>query len=201
MLNRVCFSISICHIVIMKKIWTSRKWLCLLFSILSCFLLIWCGSRSSVENRISIDVWDFSLEYAWNVQLSKVTLNKDDLSEITELYQEVWEDLEYRDSLLIAEKYAKWLWINAFVQDNLDILTQQWLELSNLKKTQIWLKWKKLNAVLVEYKITEWFIGEIPVLYMSQLFVPDWENVILLSFITENLSSANSASNMFKNIK
>ena len=95
------------------------------------------------------------------------------------------------------------MWINAFVQDNIDVLDAQWMIISNVTKTQIWFEnnWENISAVLVEYKVTEWFIEEIPILYFVQLFIPKWENVILMSFITENQLSANSASNMFKNIK
>ena len=102
-----------------------------------------------------------------------------------DLYQEVWDNSEYRDSLLIAEKHAQWLWANAFAVDNLDTLENQWLSLSNIKKTQIRLEkyWEEINAVLVEYEITQWLINEIPVLYVSQLFVPNGETMVLMSFI------------------
>ena len=124
------------------------------------------------------------------------------MDEIIDLYQEVWNDW-YRDSLLIAEKYSYWLWANAFSQDNIDTLKNQWLTLSDIKKTQIWLEkdWKKINAVLVEYKITSWLVEDIPLLYVSQLFIPNNKNMLLMSFITENKSSRSSISDMFKNIK
>jgi hypothetical protein len=46
-----------------------------------------------------------------------------------------------------------------------------------------------------------WFIENIPPLYMSQIFVEDGSNIILLSYSTENIQARNDASNMFKNIK
>ena len=104
---------------------------------------------------------------------------------------------------LIAEKYAQWLWANAFAQDNLDMLVDQWLTIEGIQKTQVWLHkyWDKVNAVLVEYTITEWLIDELPLLYVSQLFIPKDNDIILMSFVTENKSSHLSAVNMFKNIK
>jgi len=182
--------------------WNSslKLWL-LLLSVFTCFL-VWCGSNSWKYQSI-VNVYDYQLTYNGNIELEDVPVKTDDLEEIIKLYQEVWDNVEYRDSLLVAEKYNKWMWINAFVQDNIDILYTQWLTLSDIKKTQIWFNknWENRNAVLVEYKITEWFIEEIPILYISQLFIPDANNVILLSFITESSSSATAASNMFKNIK
>lgn len=145
----------------------------------------------------------FELEYNGEVKLERVALMKDDMDEIIDLYQEVWNESEYKDSLLVAEKYAQWLWANAFTQDNLDTLKNQWLSLTNIEKTQIWveIEGEKTNAVLVEYEITEGFISDIPLLYVSQLFIPNDENMILMSFITEDQSSHLSASKMFKNIK
>lgn len=171
---------------------------CFLFSC----LLAWCWNTWSWDS-LSLDVYWFELVYNGKINLEKVALMEDDMDEIVDLYQEVWNDSEYKDSLLIAEKYAQWLWANAFAQDNLDTLENQWLTLWDIEKTQIWVEmyWEKVNAVLVEYEITEWFIKGIPLLYVCQLFVPNDENMILMSFITEDKSSHLSASNMFKNIK
>ena len=176
--------------------------LLILLWVFACCTLIWCKS-GNWQYRSEIHISSFDLIYNWNIKLENVPVKVDDREEIIGLYQEVWDNVEYRDSLLVAQKYSRWMWINAFVEDNLDILYAQWLLLSDIQKTQIWFEkiWEKMNAVLVEYKITEWFIEEIPILYVSELFVPDWENVILLSFISENQSSSVAASNMFKNIK
>lgn len=181
---------------ILKKIWifTLRGLL---------FFVVWCGNTSSVDSELDISVFDFSLTYNGNVNLEKVYLNDTDLSEILELYQETWSKVEYKDSLLIAQKYDQWLWINSFVQHNLDTLEVQWLLLDNIKKYQILLNkdWKEVNSVLVEYEILEWFISTVPVLYMSQLFIPENNWVILISYMTENSSARSYASKMFKNIK
>lgn len=165
-------------------------------------LLAWCWNTWIGGNRFVVNIDWYSLVYNWSVNLWKVALKNDDLDEIIDLYQEIWDNVWYRDSLLIAEKYNQWLWINAFSQDNLDTLEEYWLILSDINKTQIKLrkKSKNINAVLVEYKITSWFIDEIPLLYVSQLFIPKDHNVELLSFITEDSSSHSSAVNMFKNI-
>lgn len=170
---------------------------------LLCFLIVWCGKSSSSSNQIDLSVWDFSVGYEGKVKLEKVYLNNSDLSEILELYQETWNNTDYSDSLLVAEKYDQWLWINAFVQQNLDTLEVQWLSIDNVKKTQIWInkKWKILNSVLVEYEITKWFISTVPRLYMSQLFIPQSDSVVLFSYMTENSSARSYASNMLKNIK
>ena len=186
----------------MKRIWENRKWLCLLFSVLACFLLVLCGGWSN-KDELVLNVWNFELEYAWNVKLSKVALKTDDLDEIIDLYQEEWDDIWYRDSLLIAQKYSQWLWINTFAQENLDVLEDQWLVLSNVNKKQIILEkgWEKINVVLVEYEIVEWLIPEIPKLYLSQLFIPEWSNVWLISFITENPTLRNNVSKTFQKIK
>lgn len=168
-------------------------------------LLVGCWNSWALmwDSTFSVDAYWFNLEYNGKNNLEKIQLKKDDLDEIVDLYQEIWENLEYRDSLLIAEKYAQWLWANAFAQDNLDTLENQWLVLANTKKTQVWLQryWEKINAALVEYEITEGLIDDVPLLYVSQLFIPDGENMVLMSFITEDSSSRLSASNMFKNIK
>lgn len=187
----------------MKKIWMNRKWLYLLFSILACFLVVWCGSNLNSWDELVVNAWEFELHYGWNINLSKVPLKSDDLSEIVDLYQEDWDDVWYRDSLLVAQRYSQWLWINAFVQENLDVLEDNGLTLSNVNKKQILFEkdWKDVNAVLVEYGIIEWFVEEIPTLYISQLFIPDWSYVWLISFITESQSSRNSMSNAFKQIK
>ena len=173
-----------------------------LFISLICFTLAWCWSSWSSENEFNINIAWYTLAYDWNVDLWKVALKTDDLDEIIDLYQENWEDIWYRDSLLIADKFNQWLWINAFAQDNLDTLEEKWLTLSDIKKTQIKLKKysEDINAVLIDYKITKWFIDKVPLLYVSQLFIPDNHNVILISFITEDSSSHSSAVNMLKNI-
>ena len=135
--------------------------------------------------------------------MEKVELNKDDLPEIIWLYQETWENIWYKDSLLIAEKYALWMWVNAFAKKNLDWLEHQWLSLSDINKNQIWIKsnsWD-INGVLIEYNIISWFNEVVPILYLSQLFIPYWENVILYSYVTEDKNSRANASNMFKSIK
>lgn len=170
---------------------------------MACFSLSWCWSSWMWSSDSSVNVYWFRLEHDKNINLEKVSLRTDDLDEIIDLYQEVWDNSEYRDSLLIAEKFAQWLWANAFAQDNLDMLQEQWLTLSNIQKTQISLNryGEKLNAVLVEYTITEWLISDLPMLYVSQLFIPKDNDVILMSFITEEKSSHLSALDMFKNIK
>ena len=167
------------------------------------FLLSWCWNSWSKTVGFSENIYWYDLDYNWNIQLERVGLKTDDLEEIVDLFQEVWDDVWYRDSLLIAERYAQWLWVNAFAQDNLDTLQSQWLTLSNIQKTQIWLEknWKNNNGVLIEYEITNWLIENIPVLYVSQLFVPKGDDIILMSYITEDKSSSLSASQMFKNIK
>ncbi len=168
-----------------------------------CLFLNWCWTSWTWNENISLDIYWFNFEYVGSVDLEKVPLKTDDLDEIIDLYQEVWNDSEYRDSLLIAEKFAQWLWINAFAQDNLDTLEEQWLTIDDVQKTQILLNkyWEKINTVLVEYKISSWLINELPLLYVSQLFVPKDKDIIVMSFITENKSSHTNASNMFKNIK
>ena len=185
------------------KIFWNKKWL-LILGILSCFLLAWCGSSwNSNRNQLIIDVGEFELSYAWNVELSRVPLKTDDLSEIVDLYQEVWDNVWYRDSLLIAQKYSWWLRVNAFTQDNLDALEDNGLTLSNINKQQIYIEkdWEEVNAVLVEYEIVEWFVEEIPTLYISQFFVPEWSFVWLMSFISENSSSRKNMSNIFRQVK
>ena len=114
----------------------------------------------------------------------------------------MWDNVWYRDSLLVAGKYAQWLWVNAFAQDNLDTLESQWLTISDIKKTQIKLERKTNNvdAVLVDYKISEWLIDTIPLLYVSQLFIQDGSNIKLVSFVTEDSSSHTSAVKMLKSI-
>ncbi len=170
---------------------------------MACFSLSWCWSSWTWSSDSSVNVYWFRLEHDKNINLEKVSLRTDDLDEIIDLYQEVWDNSEYRDSLLIAEKFAQWLWANAFAQDNLDMLQEQWLTLSNIQKTQISLNryGEKINAVLVEYTITEWLISDLPMLYVSQLFIPKDNDIILMSFITEEKSSHLSALDMFKNIK
>ena len=173
----------------------------IMISLIVCFFLAGCGDSASTNNII--EAWWYYLEYGNKIKLEKISLSSDDMEEITQLYQEVWEVTSYKDSLLIAEKYARWLWMNAFAQENLDTLETQWLKLDNIKKTQISLikNRNKLNAVLVEYEIIEWLVPEVPVLYVSELFVPSDTNVLFFSFITESQSVHKAASNMFKSIK
>ena len=52
----------------------------------------------------------------------------------------------------------------------------------------------------MDYKITEWFIEEVPLVYISQLFIPNGYNVELISYITEDSSAHDSAVNMLKNV-
>jgi len=168
-----------------------------------CLLLVGCGDVWGSGNKLNINVAWYDLEYNWNVELWRVMLKTDDLNDIIELYQEVGDDIWYRDSLLIAVKNSQWLWVNAFAQDNLDGMEEQWLDLSDIKKTQIiiWKESEDVIAVLIEYKITGWLIDEIPLLYVSQLFIPDGYNIRLVSYITEDSSSHSSAVKMLKNIK
>lgn len=175
----------------------------IIFWIMACSLLVWCWDSWTWSESFSVNLYWYDLEYNGKINLERVALKNDDLDEIVDLYQEIWDNSEYKDSLLVAEKYAQWLWANAFAQDNLDTLENQWLTISNVKKTQIWLEryGEIINAVLVEYEITEWLINEIPPLYVSQIFIPDENNMVLMSFITEDQSSHLNASTMFKNIK
>jgi len=185
----------------MWYIWKKLKLPITLFISFICLTLIWCGSDESYEkyeNQFTVNVAWYDLVYNWNVELWKVALMTDDLDEIIDLYQEVWDDVWYRDSLLIAWKSAQWLWVNAFAQDNLDTLESQWLTISDVKKTQI--KLENVDAVLVDYKVTGWLAEEIPLLYVSQLFVQDGYNIKLVSFVTEDTSSHSSAVKMLKNI-
>lgn len=186
----------------MNKLWIKKIWLCLLFSLLLCFLLAWCGDNWNRKSNFSIDVSGFELNYGWNVKLSKVALKTDDLDDIIDLYQEEWDDVWYKDSLLIAQKYSQ-LGVNAFVQENLDAFEEYDLVLSNINKKQILFEkdWEDVNAVLLEYEIIEWFVEEIPKLYVSQFFIPDWKIIVLMSYITEDPSSRNSMSNAFKMMK
>lgn len=165
-------------------------------------MLVWCWNTLN-KNQTEINVWDFSLTYNGNINLEKINVKDDDLSEIVWLYEEAWDNLDYKDSLLVAEKYSQWFGVVAFVQNNLDTLEEQWLTLKNVKKTKVSLDslWKNEGAILLEYEITEWFIPEIPLLYLSQLFIPVDNNIIFMSFMSENINARNSASNMFKNIK
>ena len=164
-------------------------------------ILSWCWSSLDSE-WLAIDISGFNLQYNWSVKLKKVYLKNDDLDEITDLYEEVWDNLEYRDSLLVAERYWQWLWINGFAQDNLDTLEDHWLVLWEIKKTQIKIKKdnKKFDSVLVDYKISEWLIEDIPVIYVSQLFVPQWTTVLLISYISEDMSARDNMSKAFKNL-
>lgn len=180
----------------LKSVW-------ILIGCIICLLLTWCWSSWTWNSSFTLNEYWFELNYDGKTRFEKVWLKTDDLDEIVDLYQEVGNNLKYRDSLLVAEKYAQWLWANAFSQNNLDFLEDQWLTLSNIKKTQIWLKkrWERVNAVLVEYEITEWLVNDIPLLYVSQIFVPKDNDMILMSFITEDQTSHSSVSNMFKNIR
>lgn len=186
----------------MKRFDRNLKLLSIL-SILTCFLLTWCWNNSLYNNESSINVAWYYLSYNWNINLESLPVKKDDSEDILAIYQEVWNNLTYRDSLLVAETYSQWLWINAFAQNNLDTLINNWLTITDVKKTQIWIKkdWKKENAVLLEYKITEWFISSIPTLYVSQLFVPNTNSVILMSFMSDSAWASKSATDMFKSIK
>ena len=189
----------------MMKIW--KYYLRILFVVLFVsvgFLLIWCWDSWDKNATSSINVGWFELHYNGGIKFEKVRLKADDLDEIDDLFQEVWSDSsDFKDSLLIARKYNQWMWVNAFAQDNLDTLKDRGLTLSKIEKTQIWIEkhWEKINAVLVEYEITQWLVDEIPLLYVSQLFIPQNKDMILMSFITENHSSQSSASSMFKNVK
>lgn len=198
-LNSICFIICSDDRLIMLRISSSKLIFILTCSLIS-FVLVWCGSGESSTNQTIIDLSWYKLTYNWNVELWRVALKTNDLDEVIDLYQEIWDNVWYRDSLLIAEKYNWWLGINAFVQDNLDTLLEHWLTLSNLEKVQIWLN-NNENAVLVNYEITEWFISEVPILYVSQLFIPDKNNVKFVSFISEDSSARWYAINMFKKIQ
>ena len=84
-----------------------------------------------------MNMYWFDLNYDGKVKLERVLLKTDDPDEIVDLFQEVWNNSNYKDSLLIAEKYDQWLWANAFAQDNLDVLSDQWLTLSDLKENGV----------------------------------------------------------------
>ena len=186
----------------MIKIWELKlKILWLSLGFLICFSLIGCGKVDTTKEPIILNVSGFKLSYNWNISFQNLPIKNDDYEWTIALYQEKWNDTKFRDSLLIAEKYSR-LGANAFAQENIDVLEDWWIKLSNLKKSQIRFnkKWEDINAVLVEYEITEWFIPEIPILYLSQLFVPNNNTMILMSFITEDFSSRDNVSKMFKNI-
>lgn len=178
-----------------KKIW-------FLFCVWVCLIIAWCDASLN-NNSFSFHVSDFLLTYNGNVKLEELGLKADDNDDIIALYQEAWDNIGYKDSLLIAEKYSQWLWVNAFAQSNIDTLYDYNLSIENITKTQLNIEDKKgkRNAVLVEYDITSWFVESIPALYMSQLFIENDTNIILMSYSTESTQSREYASNMFKNIK
>ena len=182
-------------------LWNLRKvWFFL--SLVPYFFLFWCWD-SIWSGDFSLNIYDFQLKWDVKSELQRVRLNSDDLYEIIDLFQENWDNTKYKDSLLVAEKFSQWLWVNAFAQDNLDNLINQWLWISNIEKTQLLLKknQKNVNIVLVEYDIVSWLISELPVLYVSQLFMPVDDNIVLLSFITEDKSSRLAMSKVFKNVE
>ena len=170
--------------------------------ILTCFFLTWCWEMSGEYNYPLSFYW-FILDYNWDVDIESVPLKKDDIKAISELYKEVWDDDSYKDSLLVAKTNSKWLGANVFSRENLETLEEQWLTIENVDRTQVSFKksWERVNAVLAEYEIVEWLVTEVPRLYVSQLFVPKGNDIILMSYITEDKYSRTSASNMFKNIK
>lgn len=171
-------------------------WAMLLLSV--SFLLIWC-SNSVNSNWFDIEIEWFNVNYNGSVKLEEIAISNDDMEEISQLYQEVSENESYKDSLLVAEKYSRWLWINTFVQENLDTLEAQWLTLKNITKKQLTIN--KNNAVLVNYEITAWLIPEVPKLYICELFISKDSNIILFSYITEKQSANKDISKIFQNIK
>lgn len=178
------------------------KNLVFLLCIIVSFSLVWCKNGNKSWGEVVLSVKWYEFKYNWNVEFQELPLKVDDNDDIMALYQEKWNDLAYRDSLLIAERYANWVWANVFIKDNLEILEKQWLVLSNINKKQLWFKkgWENISAVLLEYEITKWLVPEIPLLYISQLFIPEEDSMLMLSYITENLSSRKFVSDMFKNI-
>lgn len=188
----------------MKETWKkSLHLLLIVLGFITYISLAWCWNSGNWNSSFSTSIYWFDLNYNWKTKFERVALKNDDIDNIIDLFQEIWNWAEFKDSLLIAEKFSQWLWVNAFLEENLDTLRNQWLIPENVKKTQITLNkyWENLNAVLVEYEINEWFIEEIPKLYFSQFFMPNDNNIVMMSFITENESSHSNASNMFKNIK
>ena len=182
----------------------NRKLILILWVFFCLASLYGCWDTKSTKDQTIINASNYTLTYNWNTKLEKILIQSDDMNEITDLYQESWvKDWDFKDSLLVAKVFAQWRWVNTFAQDNLDTLEIQWLKLDNIQKKQILIKknGNKINCVLVEYDITEWFVSEVPILYISQLFVPDDGNIILYSFITENKKSRTNASNMLINIK
>lgn len=173
---------------------------------LSIFTGFICGCWSSEKEQTIITSLNYTLTYNGDIRLERVLIQPDDMQEIIGLYQEAENKdntTDFKDSLLIAKVFAQWRWVNTFAQDNLDTLTLQWLTLENIEKKQIWIKknWQPINCVIIEYDITQWFIDDVPILYVSQLFIPDNWNIILYSFTTEDETSRKNASNMFKVIK
>ena len=184
----------------MKREFFKWKILSILLIIFFCTILNWCWSNEWVDSTSYIWIKDYNLYYHGNIDLTKVLLKNDDLKEILGLYQEAGDNVWFRDSLLIAEKYNQWLWANAFADDNINTLKDQWLTVSDINKTQITLP-KNVNAVMVEYKITEWLISDIPMLYISQLFIPDWNAILLASYITESSKAHSYAKQMLINVQ
>lgn len=185
------------------KAFNCKLRLLFLLTIIWCFLLSWCWNNKNSSSQTTINTAWYYLTYNWNVKLEWLQIKQDDSEDMLAIYQEAWSNPSYRDSLLIAERYSQWLWINSFAQNNLDALIDNWLTLSDVKKTQISIKrnGKKENGVLIEYKITKWLVTNIPTLYASQLFIQNENSVILMSYISDEASASKSASDMFKNIK
>ena len=188
----------------MNKINKIRTCICLVIAFIVCFLLVWCGSsNNNIDNNLEIEIKGFTLNTDGYFQLQNIPLSSEDLEEIIALYQEAWTDTNYRDSLLVAERYGLKLWVDRFVKENLDSLKINWLTVKDIKQTQINLikNGKNIKSILVEYEITEWFIPEVPILYVSDLFIPVDSNILIFSFITEKSSVRSKASKMFKKIK
>ena len=89
---------------ILRKVYFKK--FCFLVCLCACIITAWC-ENSINSNSLSISVSDYIFEYNGNTKLEQISLKSDEDKEIIALYQEAWENVWYRDSLLIAEKYAQ----------------------------------------------------------------------------------------------
>jgi len=163
-------------------------------------ILTGCGVIATNTQKIGID--SIEIPYHWNIVFQKSNASKEE--KVLAIYEEEQEDTDtsFKDSLILAKQYDLGKGTLTFARDSLKLLKEQGLTLQdeNEWKTVLDDHGKKRTLVIISYKITDGFLSKVPLLYMTQAFLEDDNEVYVFSHSTEEKSEQKNIVASLKNL-
>ena len=175
-----------------------KYWLLLGISLL---FLAWCGNEQATT-PITVD--EYQINYQGKIALQEQALTSENDFETRAIYVESGENISFRDSLIIEERYNQWKKVVVFSQEAIATLEDQGLIIEDKKEETIIIncKGKQNSSRIVSYTISSGFIAEVPKLYTVALFTEKNTNTIIIrSYITEQAEEQKQFLNALKSIQ